>query len=62
MITIVDYGLGNIRAFLNVYARLNIEAKTAGTYRRAEGRVEGHPPRRGCVRSCDAAPRTVGDA
>jgi imidazole glycerol-phosphate synthase subunit HisH len=29
MITIVDYGLGNIRAFLNVYHRLNIEAKTA---------------------------------
>ena len=29
MITIVDYGLGNIRAFLNVYRRLNIEAKTA---------------------------------
>lgn len=31
MITIVDYGLGNIRAFLNVYARLNVEAKTAGS-------------------------------
>jgi glutamine amidotransferase len=29
MITIVDYGLGNIRAFLNIYRRLNIEAKTA---------------------------------
>jgi imidazole glycerol-phosphate synthase subunit HisH len=29
MITIVDYGLGNIRAFLNVYKRLNIEATTA---------------------------------
>lgn len=29
MITIVDYGLGNIRAFLNVYRRLNIEANTA---------------------------------
>lgn len=29
MITIVDYGLGNIRAFLNVYKRLNIEVKTA---------------------------------
>ena len=27
MITIVDYGLGNIRAFLNVYKRLNIEAR-----------------------------------
>jgi imidazole glycerol-phosphate synthase subunit HisH len=31
MITIVDYGLGNIRAFLNMYHRLNIEAKTATT-------------------------------
>ena len=29
MITIVDYGLGNIRAFLNVYRRLNIDARTA---------------------------------
>ena len=29
MITIVDYGLGNITAFLNVYRRLNIAAKTA---------------------------------
>lgn len=29
MITVVDYGLGNIRAFLNVYRRLNIEATTA---------------------------------
>jgi glutamine amidotransferase len=31
MITIVDYGLGNIRAFLNVYRRLNIDATTATT-------------------------------
>ncbi len=29
MITIIDYGLGNIRAFLNVYKRLNIEARAA---------------------------------
>ena len=29
MIAIVDYGLGNIRAFLNVYKRLNIEARAA---------------------------------
>lgn len=27
MISIVDYGLGNIRAFSNVYSRLNIEAR-----------------------------------
>ena len=27
MITIVDYGLGNIRAFLNVYKRLNIDGE-----------------------------------
>jgi len=31
MITIVDYGLGNIRAFVNVYSRLNIEIKVAHT-------------------------------
>lgn len=29
MITIVDYGLGNVTAFLNVYRRLNIAARTA---------------------------------
>lgn len=29
MITIIDYGLGNIRAFQNVYERLNITAKVA---------------------------------
>lgn len=31
MISIVDYGLGNIRAFLNMFKRLNIDAKTAAT-------------------------------
>ena len=31
MITIIDYGLGNLRAFLNVYKRLNIPARTAAT-------------------------------
>uniref|UniRef100_A0A7C4PKQ5 Imidazole glycerol phosphate synthase subunit HisH n=1 Tax=Anaerolinea thermolimosa TaxID=229919 RepID=A0A7C4PKQ5_9CHLR len=29
MITIIDYGLGNIRAFVNVYERLNIQTKIA---------------------------------
>ncbi|MBK7107114.1 MAG: imidazole glycerol phosphate synthase subunit HisH [Ignavibacteriae bacterium] len=29
MITIIDYGLGNIRAFINVYNRLNIQIKVA---------------------------------
>lgn len=29
MIAVVDYGLGNVRAFLNVYSRLNIPAKAA---------------------------------
>lgn len=29
MITIIDYGLGNIRAFANVYDRLNIKTKIA---------------------------------
>lgn len=31
MITIIDYGLGNIRAFVNVYARLNIKTIIAHT-------------------------------
>lgn len=31
MITLVDYGLGNITAFLNVYRRSNIEVRTART-------------------------------
>ena len=31
MISIVDYGLGNIRAFLNVFKRLNVEAETVTT-------------------------------
>lgn len=31
MITIIDYGLGNIRAFANVYERLNIKTKLAHT-------------------------------
>ena len=29
MITIIDYGLGNIKAFVNVYDRLNIQTKIA---------------------------------
>lgn len=29
MISIVDFGLGNIQAFLNVYKRLNVDARTA---------------------------------
>jgi len=31
MITIIDYGLGNIRAFANVYERLNIPVSVAKT-------------------------------
>ena len=37
MITIVDYGLGNISAFLNVYRRSNIDAKTATKPQELEG-------------------------
>ena len=29
MITIIDYGLGNIKAFVNLYERLNIQTKIA---------------------------------
>jgi glutamine amidotransferase len=31
VISIVDYGLGNIQAFLNVFKRLNVEAKAVST-------------------------------
>ncbi|MEO7856641.1 MAG: imidazole glycerol phosphate synthase subunit HisH [Gemmatimonadaceae bacterium] len=31
MISIVDYGLGNVQAFLNVFKRLNVEATTVTT-------------------------------
>ncbi|RZK11257.1 MAG: imidazole glycerol phosphate synthase subunit HisH, partial [Flavobacterium sp.] len=31
MITIIDYGVGNIFAFQNVYKRLNIPTKIAKT-------------------------------
>jgi glutamine amidotransferase len=31
MITIIDYGVGNINAFVNVYKRLNIPVQTAKT-------------------------------
>jgi len=37
MITIVDYGLGNIRAFVNLYEKLNVPVKVA----RQEGDLEG---------------------
>lgn len=37
MITIVDYGLGNITAFLNLYRRINIAARTATTAAELEG-------------------------
>ena len=32
MITLVDYGVGNIKSFVNVYNRLNIPIKIAKTY------------------------------
>jgi glutamine amidotransferase len=31
VITIIDYGLGNIRAFCNMYKRMNIETQVANT-------------------------------
>jgi len=39
MVTIIDYGLGNIRAFVNMYKRMNIEthvARSAGDLQDAE--------------------------
>jgi glutamine amidotransferase len=40
MITIVDYGLGNVNAFLNVYRRLNIAARTASRAEALQGAVK----------------------
>lgn len=37
MITIVDYGLGNVQAFLDIYRRLNIPARNA----REAGELDG---------------------
>ncbi len=37
MITIVDYGLGNVAAFLNVYKRLNVPARAVQTAEDLEG-------------------------
>lgn len=37
MITIIDYGLGNIRAFTNVYERLNIKTKVARSAKDIQG-------------------------
>ena len=37
MITIIDYGLGNIQAFVNVYRRLNIPVSVARTASDLEG-------------------------
>ena len=31
MITIIDYGLGNLSAFINVYKKLNIDVQLAST-------------------------------
>jgi len=31
MITIIDYGLGNLSAFINVYKRLDIDVQLAST-------------------------------
>lgn len=37
MITIVNYGLGNIQAFANIYKRLNIEARIASSAAELDG-------------------------
>jgi len=37
MITIIDYGVGNINAFLNIYKQLNIPATTAKTVAELSG-------------------------
>ena len=31
MITVLDYGLGNVAAFVNIYKRLNLQVEVAST-------------------------------
>ena len=40
MITIIDYGVGNINAFVNVYKRVNVPVKIAKTAADLEGAVK----------------------
>ena len=40
MITIIDYGVGNINAFVNVYKRVNVPVKIAKTSADLEGAVK----------------------
>ncbi len=37
MITIIDYGVGNINAFVNVYKRVDVPVKIAKTKEDLEG-------------------------
>lgn len=37
MLTLIDYGVGNINAFLNIYKQLNIPARTAKNVSELEG-------------------------
>jgi imidazole glycerol-phosphate synthase subunit HisH len=37
MITVIDYGLGNIQAFVNAYSRLNIQVKVSSSVNDLEG-------------------------
>ena len=37
MITIIDYGVGNINAFVNIYKRLNVKTKIAKSEQDLEG-------------------------
>ena len=60
MITIVDYGLGNIRAFANMYKRLNMTRRCARTADGLAGRDQDHPARRRRIRPRHGAARASG--
>jgi len=40
MITIIDYGVGNIKAFVNVYKRVNVPVNIAKTAADLEGAIK----------------------
>ena len=53
MIGIIDYGLGNIRAFANVYKRLNMQHKIVFLCFGSGRRNEADSARGWGLRSCD---------
>ena len=62
MITIIDYGLGNVLAFANVYKRLNIPVGVAKSATDLRGATKLILPGVGCLRPRDGAVAALGHA